>query len=289
MSNLLLEWMSFRTEGRKSDIPTALCASQIEFVLNDLELLGHIERGDEGRWKVAPPVLAGLPHEPGNEVRAILCGGRTLHLMTRLASACEQASVVLHEEPSENHPNRILISASSLRHLMELSALCGIPYQDAAGYTLLACLPRLQDWPRQPCPMMRGRVELVRRFSRSQQKWVESSHEEAIAASQGFFRLKGDYRWANIIKSSATESAYIDKKAGRLLMASKLRVVSWNSGTRQLSIPTSLYPPALITRALTLCSGLLPHYDGSKRKLTFERINPEMMRLMLEITGLRLA
>ena len=43
MSDLLLEWMSFRTEGRLEELPSELIAGPPRRMLDDLSMLGHIE------------------------------------------------------------------------------------------------------------------------------------------------------------------------------------------------------------------------------------------------------
>jgi hypothetical protein len=49
------------------------------------------------------------------------------------------------------------------------------------------------------------------------------------------------------------------------------------------------FPPAAVARALTLCTGFLPRYEPASRRISFGDIPPEILRLTLAITGLRLA
>src|SRR3546814_11742633 len=81
---------------------------------------------------------------------------------------------------------------------------------------ILACTPSVRLWPRTPCPMVQGRVETVRRFSRSKMHWVSSTLAEAAAASTGFFRIQRDWDWVSLIKSSPQDAALIDDRAGRM-------------------------------------------------------------------------
>jgi hypothetical protein len=158
-----------------------------------------------------------------------------------------------------------------------------------AGYTLLACVPRIESWPREPCQMVAGRVGEVRRFSGKKAQWVETSLEYAAEAPKGLFRIKRDWDWVTIFKSSKADCAYIDDRAGRLQAAAKRRHLSWNPRALALSLPISLFPPTLIARALVLCTGSLPAFDRGSRRISFPGVNAAMLRLVLAITGLRLA
>lgn len=73
--------------------------------------------------------------------------------------------------------------------------------------------------------MVQGRVETVRRFSRSKMHWVSSTLAEAAGASAGFFRIQRDWDWVSLIKSSAQDAALIDDRAGRMAAAAKCKVV----------------------------------------------------------------
>ena len=289
MSDLLLEWMSFRCHGRLNELPAELMAGPPRRMLDDLSMLGHIEMPNASSWQVAAPVLAGLASDESEMPAAILCGARTPAVTGRVASACGTVGAQLNLAPIPNRPSRICVTAPSLSHLVEVGGVAGIPFQNNAAYTLLACLPGIRDWPRQPCQMVGGRVETVRRFSGSRREWIESSLSEANAVRRGFFRIKRDYDWVSILKSSPSDFAYIEDRAGRLFMASKLRLASWNGATRSFSLPVELYPPMLIARALALCTGTLPQFDWPARRISFGGVGMSMQRLALAITGLRLA
>jgi hypothetical protein len=289
MSDLLLEWMSFRRTGRLNELPAELMAGPPRRMLDDLSMLGHIEMPNASRWQIAAPVLAGLPPDEGPAHAAILCGARTPALTGRIASACGTVGAELNLTPAPNRPSRICITAPSANVLADAAELAGIRFQNSAAYTLLACLPAIRNWPRQPCQMAGGRVEIVRRFSASKRQWVDSSLTEANTARRGFFRIKRDYDWVSILKSDVSDCAYIDDRAGRLFMASKLRLAAWDGATKSFSLPIELYPPALIARALALCTGALPQFERIARRISFTGVSAPMQRLALAITGLRLA
>jgi glycine cleavage system regulatory protein len=88
--------------------------------------------------------------------------------------------------------------------------------------------------------MVQGRVEAVRRFSKSKMHWVSSTLAEAAGASAGFFRIRRDWDWVSLIKSSAQDAALIDDRAGRMAASAKCKVVRWNRDTGLLSLASTL-------------------------------------------------
>lgn len=290
MTDRLLEWMSFRRTGRIGDIGADLAdTGAVRRTVDDLATLGHLELLPDAYWRIAPPVLAGLPKGLDDPVSAVLCGARTPGVLASLASACAGANAQLTTQAVSARPSIVRVTASSHRELAAVASATGIPLQHEAALTLLACTPTIRDWPRTPCPMVGGRVETVRRFSRSRIGWVASTLAEASTARSGFFRIKRDWDWVSILKTDVSECAYIDDRAGRLAAAAKLKAASWTGGSGRLDLPAQLFPPAPIARALTLCTGQLPRYDATAWRISFPGIPSEILRLTLAITGLRLA
>ena len=135
--------------------------------------------------------------------------------------------------------------------------------------------------------MVAGRVDIVRRFSRSKLAWIDATLPEATTAGSGLFRIKRDWDWVTILKSNATDCARIDDRAGRFIVAARRHQARWDAQTQTMSFPLQLYPPVIIARALTLCIGALPVYED--RYVHFHGVTPAVLRLVLAITGLRLA
>lgn len=289
MTAQLLEWMSFRRTGKIGDIPAELAEGKTRTVLNGLAALGHIELPPNGTWMIAPPVLAGLPSQAEGVAGAVLCGARTPGVLASLGGACANESAILETLESPQGPPVVRVTAASASALPSIAAAAGLPFQRDAALTLLACTPSIREWPRTPCPMVGGRVDVVQRFSKSQLKWIESSLDDASAARHGFFRIKRDWDRVSLLKTGVSECAYIDDRAGRLTVAAKLKALSWTASARSLGLPGQLIPPPLIARALTLCSGFLPQYESVSRQISFSSVPPEILRLTLAITGLRLA
>lgn len=290
MTDRLLEWMSFRRSGRVGDIASDLAdAGAIRRIVDDLATLGHIELLPGADWKIAPPVLATLPRRPDGGASAVLCGARTPGVLASLASACTSVGVELDTQAAAARPSVIRVMARSNSGLAAAASTAGIPLQHDAALTQLACTPAIRDWPRTPCPIVAGRVETVRRFSRSRIGWIASTLAEATAARSGFFRIKRDWDWVSLLKTDVSECAYIDDRAGRLAAAAKLKAAAWTASSGALDLPAQLYPPVPIARALALCTGFLPQHDAARRRISFAGVPPEILRLTLAITGLKLA
>lgn len=288
MSDELLEWMSYRGKGRIDELPSGVGSTSQRRAVDNLSVLGHAEMPSALTWRIAAPCLAELPSGPGARHAAVLCGARTPGVLAQLSAACKTGSGVVVTTAADGLPSIIEVECRSRSGLRRVAVLAGIPLQDNAAFTLLACLPAIQAWPRQPCPMIGGRVKAVRRFAREQLRWVDASLEEAAAAGLGFFRIQRDYDWVSLLKLTPSESAHIDDRAGRLFVAAKLPAVSWDPATLSLRLPFALMPPAPIARALALCTGRVPQYDCTARQVAFEGVNAAMLRLTLAITGLRL-
>ena len=289
MTDILLEWMSFRRVGRMSDVPADLVdGGAARRTVDSLAVLGHLELLNGTSWKVAPPTLAGLPTYAARGAAAVLCGARTPGVLASLTAACQGIGAQMASLSVPNRPAVIRVTAASNNELASVASAAHIPLQHDAAFTLLACTPAIRDWPRTPCAMVDGRVKTVRRFSRSRMGWVESTLAEAAAAKTGFFRIKRDWDWVSLLKTGVSECAYIDDRAGRLAAAAKLKAVSWTANSRTLDLPSQLFPPVVIARALALCTGFLPRYEAESRRIFFGEIPPEILRLTLAITGLKL-
>jgi hypothetical protein len=287
MTDRTLEWMSFRRFGKIGDLASDLIAgaSERRFV-DDMVTLGHAEWIALSTWRIAPPVLAGLRWD--GEFAAVLCGARTPKLLDSLAVACSAAGTRLSAVHHGDRPSTVTVAAASQELLTDAAVRAGISLQGDAALRILACTPSIRQWPRTPCPMVQGRVETVRRFSRSRMHWVASTLAEAASARAGFFRIQRDWDWVSLIKSSAQDAALIDDRVGRVAAAARCKVVRWTRESEVLSLPAQLYPPGIMARGLALCSGELPRFDREIRQIAFAGVRPEHLRLILALTGLRL-
>jgi hypothetical protein len=287
MTDAALQWMSFRRSGKIADLGADLTGgAPARRILGDLVTLGHVEMTGADGWRVAPPVLAGLPREAGSS--AVLCGARTPALLESLGRASDSSGGQISVFQQDAGPAVVVVMAPSRDALVSLAESAGLPFQREAGLHLLACSASIREWPRTPIPMVEGKVDSVRRFSKSRMHWVASSLSEATSAAKDFFRIKRDWDWISLLKSRPDSASLIDDRAGRLAAAAKSKAVRWSREGGVLSLPAHLYPPTLMARGLVLCSGYLPNFDREAMQISFAGVQPEHLRLILALTGLRL-
>ncbi|MGX1348240.1 hypothetical protein AB7M49_001816 [Bradyrhizobium elkanii] len=289
MNDNLLEWISFRQMGRLGELPVEGDGRRRGIFVSNLVTLGHIELVGEQGWRVTPPTFACIPCDASGVFSAVLCGARTRVLLAELDSACRSVGATVDTTPQGDGPVCIIVSASSIDALADIAVRTRILLQPDAGYTLLACLPAIGSWPRKPIEMPGGKVGLVKRFSGKEARWLPTTLEKAQSSTKGFYRIQRDWDWVSVLKLGQSECVSIDERAGRLLTAAKHRHASWAPNGSKLSIPGTLLPPAYIARALVLCSGLLPSFDRNSARIAFSNVGPGMLRLVLAITGLKLA
>jgi hypothetical protein len=289
MTDRLLEWISYRESGRTNDLPSALVAEGSPYrIIQDLAVLGHVELETDNRWRVAPPVLAALGEESERSATAVLCGARTRGLMGRVAKACADQGAEMQSILQSERPQCLMVTAATTSDLCTIATAAAINWQRDAAFTLLASLPTIATWPRVPCPMVAGKVEEVRRFSKSKLRWTASSLEEARSAARGLFHIKRDWKPIYLMKDGKDAQSEIDSAAGRLAVAAGARKLQLDTKSHSLRIPGALRPPTLICRSLALCSGMLPEFGNEKRDLAFREISHRIAHLAMSVTGLRL-
>jgi len=283
----LLEWMSYRKSGGKNSVREFLRDRESEsLALYRLSVLGHVERDAEHRWRIAPPVLAGSSGQNGSS--SVLCGARTPALLRRLRSACSNAGATCRETEQAVGPAVITVHTEGPDRMREVADQSAIPLQDDAAFTMLACLPEIREWSGRPCEMVAGRVVSVHRFSRSKLRWEASSIDAANAARRGLFRVKRDRDTVTILKRSPSDLVEMEPAAGRFWIAARRRLIRWDSGSLRFSFPRALFPPLLIARALTICTGAFPERDANSSAI-FREVPESTARLAISLSGLRLA
>jgi hypothetical protein len=289
MTDRLLEWISYRESGRTNDLPPDLVSEGDSYrMIDDLAVLGHVELKAGNHWRVAPPVLAALGEESEQSATAVLCGARTRGLVDRLSSACRDRGAQLQFVAQADRPQCLLVTAATTSDLCAIATASATNWQRDAAFTLLASLPTIATWPRTPCQMVAGKVEEVRRFSKSNLRWTASSLEEARDAARGLFHIKRDWKSIVLMKDGRDAQSEIDSAAGRLAVVAGTKRLHLDLKSRSLRIPGALRPPTLISRSLALCSGMLPEFGREKRDLAFRGISHRIAHLAVAITGLRL-
>lgn len=287
-ADLLLTYMSFRAFGRRDDLPKHLLNGRHpSHVLWEFAVLGHLEITANAAWQIVPPTLAGLGDETGATGEAILCGARTPALREKLLTACRAMDTVLEETPSALRPARIILKTKDVYHLAAVASFAGLALQQDAGFTLLASLPRIREWPRERILPIAGRTRLVQRFSRSGLCWRDTTLDHVTSASKGFFRVKRDYDTVTILKEGRDLQSAIETSAGRLSAARGSTRVRIDAAARTFSIPAALAPPIPIARALAINAGALPDFHRSTKEIVYAAVTARAARLTLEVLELK--
>lgn len=281
--NELLLWMSARQAGSAQSFRSQIAAlggvgrrSPHRVAEWNLSKLGHAEFGSaatgEG-WRVAPPVLAaGDPNKNGH---ALLCGARTPSLLDRLHTA---AGPRLKTSPQNGGPDVVELGTLSPEELAIIAEAARIDVQWNAPLAVLACSPKPTIQRLDPADIPIGGWD-VSRFSKSNLAWVPSTVDDARATRDGFFRFRSDYSTQHILIEAGAPFA-TDPATGKYrLLARRNRLMRRRQGTMTykssdavVRIRVSCRPPALVERALVLCSGSLPRFDNEY--LAYDRVEP---------------
>jgi hypothetical protein len=280
-ANDILLWMSVRRMGSWSSYKNTLeematltdeydeepIDSELPFYQRlrlNFERLAHVEFNRQefpNGWRVVPPTIATIRET----TTGILCGARTDQLLARIEESCSCVRVTSQKEC----PDRIVLED---RDLIRIASDNGLGIQHDATESLLAALPPIDD------RMMRVTSELpfgndasVHCFLTSSLEWTSSSPNEARKAPFGLFRWQLPYERHYYLKSR--RQAYrVPVQVGKYLALrlDRRRVINFDSSRQVLTVPVTCRPPALIDRALTLRTGLLP--DVEQGKLVYRNI-----------------
>jgi hypothetical protein len=80
-------------------------------LVDDFALLGHLEIANGVSWRIAPPVLAGLPSDCADGPSAVLCGARTRGVLASLDTACRSAGAHMAVTLVPDRPSIVRVCA----------------------------------------------------------------------------------------------------------------------------------------------------------------------------------
>jgi hypothetical protein len=274
-------WAQFRTaveelhlkadgggDGEGDDTPDQFALPLYQTLRFNLQRVGHAEffagAGEGAEWRVTPPALAITRHPRG--WLSIVVGARSLSHLDRLRSAAAGHGAELRVLALAAYPDQILITAETRDTLAAIAEEAGFFLQDDAPAALLASLPPVDD------PRVRYQTELpfgsdwrIERFSREDLVWRSATLDDARAASAGLFRFSLRHQ-RHVLFCCRGVVARIPGQVGKYLVLRLRRrrrhVLRYDAPKRTLSMPASCRPPFLIERALIMCSGSPPSYDG---------------------------
>jgi hypothetical protein len=284
-ANWLLFWMSARRQGSWQQFRTAIeelhvstngslggeaddVADQFSLPLYqelrfNLQRMGHAEffsGAGDAEWRITPPSVAVAQHASGSF--GILVGARSLALLQRLNAAAGVVSIQTVMLPG--YPDQILLTGSDSVVIADVAKSVGLLMQNNAPATILTSLPPIDDPSvRNEMPFPFGAEWKVDRFSPTDLGWRSAGLGDATSAPGDLFRFS--LRHQREVLFCAKGRAYkIPGQVGKYLALKRkgVRVLRYDVRTEQLSVQAICRPPFLIERALILCSGSPPTYEG---------------------------
>jgi len=278
-------WESFRSACNALKIP------EPKRVLRRLKLLGHIETSTDGsRWSGTPITLVSVRASDPNQQEFILCGQRSLNLLSFLK--LEQYAISCIVRVQGNAPRCIRVCLPHTEDISRLvNALVGhgfpIHNEGNASFEFAQALPSWQEWmqtlPRISAPILGYRYEYYNvqnsRFARcdfpNRTGMYQLTHERLqLPPRVCFFDqlknlwLQGDWyglRFLALQHDHQTLNAHYDRE------------------TASLYIPRSQRWSEIYERALVLASGCLPNVvetDFGRTLLHYQGIQAEVAELL---------
>jgi len=258
-------------DGEGDDAPDQFALPLYQTLRFNLQRVGHAEffagAGEGAEWRVTPPSLAVTRHARG--WLGVVAGARSVSLTDRLRSVAATHGADLRVLEVASYPDQILLTASTRGTLTAVAKAAGFFLQDDAPAALLASLPPVDD------PSVRYQIELpfgsdwrIDRFSPDDLGWRSATLDDARTASAGLFRFSLPHQ-RHVLFCCKGAAARIPGQVGKYLVLRQRRrrrrrqVLRYDAQSRTLSMPASCRPPFLVERALILCSGAPPSYEGS--------------------------
>lgn len=244
-----------------------------------LQRLCHVEfLNTEGEkdWRVVPPSVALSNSVEGG----ILCGARTTELIERLHEIKDWQIV---KEKRPGLPN-IIFLRGDLDMVGDRSRKLGLLVQKNAPLAILSAAPSVNNttyWKHTVIPSTPGWD--IKRFSVSRFKWEQCGSSEAESAQIGLFRFIMAHQRFHFLKWQG-HTFEVPVQIGKyMLIHTKRKILIYDRAEMKLSIPAICRPPTIIERALILCSGSLPLYDGSSGLLIYRNIGSDVRMLASQL------
>jgi hypothetical protein len=182
-------------------------------------------------------------------------------------------------------PQRITIRSASHDLLVARLQKLGIMVQKDAPASLLSALPGVRDhrsWRSSQMPGTPGWV--VHRFAiYPEPQWKEFPPTDARKAPSGLFRFIMKHQRFYYLRSRGCTYS-VPVQLGKYAVIRRRRgIVSYHSERRTLSVPVFLRPPLLMERALVLCSGVLPRFDLTTRRLEYSEVHDKVALLAAQL------
>lgn len=305
-ANELLLWLSARGEGSwrafRTGVETLCIAEDSEvggggeledegFPLHqrlrlNMERLAHVEffaRECESGWRVVPPTLAAIRGPDG--WIGVLCGARSGRLLELLAKTTSQLQV--EKRPQADAPDAYRVFASSREELFKVAEQSGLHFQADPALAILSCLP-----PTDPATQRSLAAEFpcggdwgVDQFLQEDLGWTKVSRADANSARTGFFRFIIHFQRPRYFLRQSGHTRELPRAVGiyALLRRHRHNVLRYDRDACSLTLPAVCRPLPLLERALVLCSGMPPTFDGRDLRLTYSDVQLETARFVAQL------
>lgn len=217
------------------------------------------------KWKVRPPILAGLL---GQENTALLCGARSEPLLASLEQAAKDIGIEVLTQPQQDLPSRVSITASS-DYLGRLETATGITFAPCYALQLLANVPPIAQKLQNAQPE-KGIVNWqVNTFDLTSLQWVWFSEKLTKPDSLpklAAIELISKYETKYCVTDGHAMPRKIPKREA-LYAAASLRhrpLLQYEASTQRLSAPIAAPMPEVCARVACLCSGSPPHVEDGR-------------------------
>jgi hypothetical protein len=210
-----------------------------------------------------PSSLTRLPTTPP---KAVLTGARAASTLNTVATICRELKILIETTEQEGEmahlcPSRIQLSADSDVLFQQFAERAGIQFVQAPASWALAhasagldemiatlCWQELPEltWPRMDFDIDRCHFRAIPESVRNRVRLTRYKHPK-----RGIVRY---HVWDGLL------SAQIDRDWGRyfVLKLTNNQILYFDPEKHLLVFPTTVAPPRLLSRAGSLCSGLLP-------------------------------
>jgi hypothetical protein len=292
-ADLLLYWMSRLGSGSREKFTDALQ----ELAPNDdqdplqwylpgrLSDLAHADfLRSSKKWKVRPPILAGLAGQPNT---ALLCGARSSRLVSSLQKAADEIGLAPVVEPQQDCPSRVLVTGNP-EQLARLESTTGIPYMSDYSLRLLGNVPPISQKLQSAQPE-KGIINWqVNMFDLATLRWVpftEKLSGQAALPKQAAVELKSKFEKKYCVTDREGVPRKLPKHEAVYAAASlsSRPLIQYNTGEQLLSAPLTARMPEVYTRIACLCSGELPHPDAGR--LNYPKVPPLIAATLMVLAG----
>ncbi len=180
---------------------------------------------------------------------------------------------------------RVIVRGESHEHLVARARELRFLVQRDAPASLLSALPGVRDrssWQSSNMPETPG--WLVHQFSTyPEPHWKEISQADARRSGSGFFRFGLKHQRFYYLRWRGHTFSVPVQVGKYAIMRRRRGMLRYDTARRMFSVLTAMRPPLLMERALVLCSGVLPRFDATTRRLEYSDVDTNVALLAAQL------